>query len=300
VLFTHDDAIMDSTHSLMLELLGNRTLSGCTAAGTMFVTTNSANECNLMLDLHARGFEIADHTRTHPSLKGLRAAELRGEVLGAQEDLVACGVPEEDVVGLRAPFLESDAALRALLAGNGFLYDSSLIEEGTGNSLSGGMAARVWPFQSDEGIPINCDWFSATQECSASESLPGFWQVPVWQLVGDDVAFSMDYGDDDVSTYTVLKQSFDAAYGGNRAPFPIFGHTPWLLDRKADVKRFLGGWRCLVFGVCVCVDVFLGCVCGMGGSDERLGMSMGQRCPQKWRQAAGSSRLGVCTACVAP
>jgi hypothetical protein len=105
---------------------------------------------------------------------------------------------------------------------------------------------------------------------------------------------------DDVSTYTVLKQSFDAAYGGNRAPFPIFGHTPWLLDRKADVKRFLGGWRCLVFGVCVCVDVFLGCVCGMGGSDERLGMSMGQRCPQKWRQAAGSSRLGVCTACVAP
>jgi peptidoglycan/xylan/chitin deacetylase (PgdA/CDA1 family) len=76
-----------------------------------------------MLDLHARGFEIADHTRTHPSLKGLRAAELRGEVLGAQEDLVACGVPEEDVVGLRAPFLESDAALRALLAGNGFLYD---------------------------------------------------------------------------------------------------------------------------------------------------------------------------------
>lgn len=43
----HDDAIMDSTHSLMLELLGNRTLSGCTAAGTMFVTTNSANGATL-------------------------------------------------------------------------------------------------------------------------------------------------------------------------------------------------------------------------------------------------------------
>lgn len=79
--------------------------------------------CNHTLDLHARGFEIGDHTRTHPSLKGLRSASLRDEVLGAQEDLVSCGVPEQDIAGLRAPFLESDAALRGLLAGNSFLYD---------------------------------------------------------------------------------------------------------------------------------------------------------------------------------
>lgn len=37
--------------------------------------------------------------------------------------------------------------------------------------------------------------FSSTQECSATERLPGFWQVPVWQLIGDDVPFSMDYGE---------------------------------------------------------------------------------------------------------
>jgi hypothetical protein len=27
--------------------------------------------------------------------------------------------------------------------------------------------------------------------------------------------------------YNIMKQNFDAAYGGNRAPIPIFIHTPW-------------------------------------------------------------------------
>jgi hypothetical protein len=31
-----------------------------------------------------------------------------------------------------------------------------LIEEGTTNSLSDGMAKRVWPFQVNDGNPMNC------------------------------------------------------------------------------------------------------------------------------------------------
>jgi hypothetical protein len=33
------------------------------------------------------------------------------------------------------------------------------------------MAARVWPFQSDEGIPINCDWCAALR-CAGRAAAP--------------------------------------------------------------------------------------------------------------------------------
>lgn len=35
---------------------------------------------------------------------------------------------------------------------------STLIEEGTGNSITRGMDERVFPFTLDDGVPINCGW----------------------------------------------------------------------------------------------------------------------------------------------
>lgn len=38
-----------------------------------------------------------------------------------------------------------------------------------------------------------------------------------------------------------FQASFDAAYAGNRAPLPIFIHTPWMTAaRIADLQRFAG------------------------------------------------------------
>lgn len=37
--------------------------------------------------------------------------------------LVECGIPEEDVVGFRAPYLFTDDQLREVLHEQGFLYD---------------------------------------------------------------------------------------------------------------------------------------------------------------------------------
>lgn len=33
------------------------------------------------------------------------------------------------------------------------------------------------------------------------------------------------------------------AYGGNRAPVPLYVHTGWLADSQEDVRRFVGAWR---------------------------------------------------------
>ena len=70
----------------------------------------------------------------------------------------SAGIPMSDIVGVRAPYLDVNPEQRRVLWQNGFLYDSSLIEEGTGSSLSTGPAGRVWPFTLQDGIPIICAW----------------------------------------------------------------------------------------------------------------------------------------------
>lgn len=52
----------------------------------------------------------------------------------------------------------------------------------------------------------------------------------------------------------VLVANFEAAYNGNRAPFPIYIRTPWLRTGQhlRGLQLFAGGWCCCAGGV---VDV---------------------------------------------
>ena len=91
--------------------------------------------------------------------------------------------------------------------------------------------------------------YAPSQQCQPSERWPGLFEVPVWDLTAQNMSDpqTMDYGDDGVNpVYDILRANFDATYGGNRAPLPIFIHTPWLSLHVADVQRFVGGWvlRC--------------------------------------------------------
>jgi hypothetical protein len=47
---------------------------------------------------------------------------------------------------------------------------------------------------------------------------------------------------DSHSTFDILKSEFDAAYRGNRAPFPIFIHFYWLdaADNLEQLRKFVG------------------------------------------------------------
>lgn len=243
VLFTHDDAIMQDTYDAMTSVTdGQASLDGCPAVATMF-TLVTGNDCELTAKLYDAGYEIADHTHSHKSVKGMPTAQLEKETVGARAELAECGIPEGDILGFRAPYLETDIALRKMLFKNGFLYESSIIEPTNGASLSQGEGKRVWPFQMDKGVPIDCSYFE-TEECSTSERWPSMWQVPVWWLTQDGSEdgepYSMDYGDGS-DAYDLLKANFDAAYKGNRAPLPIFIHTPWLTsgDNLSGVKKFV-------------------------------------------------------------
>jgi hypothetical protein len=46
--------------------------------------------------------------------------------------------------------------------------------------------------------------------------------------------------DDKHPVFDILKANFDAAYGANRAPMPVFVHTPWLLKYKDQLAKFIG------------------------------------------------------------
>ena len=46
---------------------------------------------------------------------------------------------------------------KQVLHAAGFLYDSTLIDDPLGDSVSRGMAARLWPYSMQDGVPQNCE-----------------------------------------------------------------------------------------------------------------------------------------------
>ncbi|PSC74020.1 polysaccharide deacetylase [Micractinium conductrix] len=239
VLFTHDDALTSTTNAAFHTVLdGKRSANGCPAAATFF-TTSDYTDCTLTKALHDAGHEIADHTVHHYDLSGNSKAQVVDAVVGARAKLAACGIPAKSIAGFRQPYLSSNPTVRQVLLENGFLYDSTILETPQ-TSLSSGQGARVWPYTMQDGVPQNCAWFAPAQNCTTTERYPGLFEVPVWDLdaIGD---YAMDYGSASQPAFDVLKANFDAAYAGNRAPFPIFVHTPWFskpATNLADMIKF--------------------------------------------------------------
>ncbi|PSC71479.1 polysaccharide deacetylase [Micractinium conductrix] len=254
MLLTHDDGV-SKLSALQLRSVtdGRQTRNGCKVVATLFAKTGNTN-CDALVDLHRHGYEIADHTVNHKRLSGERRAFIESEVVDARRQLAACGVPEGAIVGFRAPFLEVTPLLRRVLSDQGFLYDSSLVEDTLGSSASRGFANRLWPFDMGAGIRTNCsDWDGPygthRQSCKRHERWPGLWQVPIWRMGQAGGPFHMDPGFNyscmcnagKPSPYEVLKRHFDAAYAGNRAPMPVYVHPFWLRagDNVKELRRFV-------------------------------------------------------------
>lgn len=188
----HDDAVNNaSVAAVRAAIAGRQHPNGCPIPVTMFASLPGTS-CRLVKEVHSRGWEVADHTLTHRSvrrspagglqpdlaacgrresrlcncraparrsngpgalklsprlrphpgrlvptltlpLNALRSsqmmnmsrAEMRREVFGARDALAACGIPAADVVGFRAPYLETNRYVRDTLAEEeaAFLYD---------------------------------------------------------------------------------------------------------------------------------------------------------------------------------
>ncbi|KAL4457862.1 hypothetical protein ABPG75_012727 [Micractinium tetrahymenae] len=249
ILLTHDDGVSRSSRDMLRAITdGRQSPNGCPLTATLFAKIGNT-DCKALRELYQLGYEVACHTVQHKRLYGANRTFVESEIVGGRAQLAECGVPAEDIVGFRAPYLHIDAPVRQVLAAHGFLYDSSLVEDTLGSSASQGFADRLWPFDMAAGIPINCTtedgpYGSRRQACEADESYPGLWEVPLWGMGELDGPFHMDPGfsyacmchASEHSTLEILKAHFDAAYEGNRAPLPLYVH-PFFLWEGHNVRQ---------------------------------------------------------------
>ncbi|KAL4424966.1 hypothetical protein ABPG77_002851 [Micractinium sp. CCAP 211/92] len=249
VLLTHDDGVSRSSRDMLRAITdGRRAPNGCPLTATLFAKIGNT-DCKALTELYQLGYEVADHTFQHKRLYGANRTFVESEIVDGRAQLAACGVPASDIVGFRAPYLEIDLPVREVLAANGFLYDSSLVEDTLGGSASRGFANRLWPFDMGGGIPMNCTtedgpYSKHRQACDPGEAHPGLWEVPLWSMGELDGPFYMDPGfsyacmchASNHSTLKILKAHFDDAYEGNRAPFPLYVH-PFFLREGDNMKQ---------------------------------------------------------------
>ena len=128
--------------------------NGCNATATFFVSHEYTDYRKVQKLYHNR-HDIADHTISHRTpttwWKSANYSELTDEIAGQREILRKWGqVKAEDVVGFRAPFLQTAGnTMYQVLYDNKFLYDSSMPT----HSFT---KPPLWPYTLD---------YRSTQEC---------------------------------------------------------------------------------------------------------------------------------------
>jgi peptidoglycan/xylan/chitin deacetylase (PgdA/CDA1 family) len=203
--------------------------NGCNVPATWYAL-QTGSECATVKTLWQQNHEIALHTVNHVPLVTPFTGDLKNEMLGVRNWLnTTCGIPLEEMIGFRHPYLVNNPATRRVLSDAGLVYDSTMIENFPSES-SPAAGQRVWPFTMDAGIPVNCEWNAPDGKCSQqNESYPGLWEVPMWELqdsTGTHIATMDPEGD----VYNLLLDNFNMNYNGNKAPFGIFIHAPWFDD----------------------------------------------------------------------
>lgn len=237
ILVTHDDAINPFSNKVVRSVIDAHTNpNGCNVPATWY-TLQQGSDCATIKKLYDENSEIALHTvnhnRLYPNYPGGKSALLQ-EMFGVRKWLnEECGIPLEDLVGFRTPYLVSNPQTRQAMFDEKLLYDSSMIQAfSQGDPMSNQPGQRVFPFTMDHGIPINCNWNYPDGQCNeTTENYPGLWEAPLWELqnAAGDHLFSMDPEGD---VFNIYKENIDMNYNNNRAPFGVFLHAPWFTDKN--------------------------------------------------------------------
>lgn len=244
ILLTNDDAVNALSSKLVRAVADKHTNpNGCNVPVTWY-TLQQGTECAVAKKLYLENHEIALHTVHHTPLSVNFNGNLQQEMFGVRDWLnQSCGIPLTDLVGYRTPYLVHNPAVRKAELANGMLYDASMIEVFQNDSdVENAPGMRIWPFTMDSGIPINCNWNYPDGQCNGStESYPGLWEVPLWELQGrnGEHLYTMDPEGD---ILTLLQDNFNMNYNGNRAPFGIFLHATWYTPATTDILNKFFDW----------------------------------------------------------
>lgn len=206
---------------------------------------------------YRQGHELGVHTVTHTTNVTTTLEEWRREIGDCRDFLVQeIGVPREEILGFRTPFLEHNDATFVALRELGLLYDCSL-EEGFDAVQEGD--DFLWPYTLDSGSPGN-ELLVARERKQPVANHPGLWELPQHAFVVPPDELCEHYGIEpgfrerlaQVVAYfepengkitgfdynlwylfhlsgpevtAILKYTLDRRLAGNRAPFFVGVHS---------------------------------------------------------------------------
>lgn len=223
VLLTFDDSVTTAALARVKRVLSGRANpNGQPIKATFFVSLDSTYDPASIRQLYDAGCEIAVHTMSHETGESTGLTRWRQEIAGCRFTLSRlCAIPESEIVGFRAPFLQPNDAAFRVLAERGFRYDSSFPEGLSGLSTS--PANMVWPYTLDHGLAQ-----AAPPARAPAAGYPGLFEIPLWgQFTNGAVVTVMDPPESlSTNEVTALWQAnFLARYQGNRAPYGLFLHN---------------------------------------------------------------------------
>jgi len=233
VLLTFDDAVNALNQEFYQRVFsGRRNPNGCGIAATFYIS-HEWTDYGQVQDLYSQGHEVASHTITHTHPTSFGPDRWAQEVVGQAEVMVQlANVHPKDVVGMRAPFLQTGGdTMFSVLSQYGFLYDSSLPSSQTSPAL--------WPYTLGHGLPHSCN----IPPCPTG-SHPGLWEIPMTYMEdgkGGQCAMldGCTYDEDAVSIQRMLTRNFLRHYTSNKAPFPMFYHAAWFKLRPHREEAFI-------------------------------------------------------------
>lgn len=242
VYFGFDDAVNVVMAALYDRLFTTERLNpnGCPMKMTLFVS-HQYTDYQKVKKFHDAGMEIAVHSVTHTSIDNDDI--LRKEAKLQKENIVKlAGVPEEDIVGWRSPFLKTAGdGQPSILKELGYEYDISLTY--TRHSME---VAKPWPFTMDNGWQYKC----GIEPCPSGHNarVSDFWAVPVVSLMDHKNQYPCSFVDgcavrafNEQEAFDYLWKNFVSYYNTTRTPFGLNMHAAWFYTRynlKAMI-RFL-------------------------------------------------------------
>ncbi|MBN2801705.1 MAG: polysaccharide deacetylase family protein [Deltaproteobacteria bacterium] len=244
-----------------------------TIGGEKYTSLDTADPEKLAavwLRAYTEGHEVGNHTQNHRQAfnfwgdyeKGWTADDWRHEISTCNDTLVEIGIPREEIVGFRTPFLGYNDDLFTVLKELDMKYDCS-IEEGWQYDQNG--TNFNWPYDLKDGSQVDSLFLSWEPENTRETigSHPGVWEMPMYPVVAPPDYKCAEYGIPaglrtkmlkDVSYFGIedgkvtgldwnmvagdefsmnkaevvatLKYTLDLRLKGNRAPFVWGAHTP--------------------------------------------------------------------------
>ena len=238
VFFTFDDALTDSAAKFYHQLFNEsrKNPNGCPISMTLFVSHHDTVYSNVNY-MYRKGMEIAAHSVSHSHMSN---ENFMKEAQDQKRNIAKFGgVPENEVVGWRSPFLEPVGDMQPhTLKKLGYTYDATL----TFSKRSLKDKAPT-PFTLDFGWPYDCK----VKPCPKHRHF-GFWEVPVVSLLDYLHQYDCVYVDgcnnpppDETSAYNFLMDNFNSYYSKYRVPFGINMHPSWFYipERLNAMDRFI-------------------------------------------------------------